>query len=515
MPQRRILFNDGTALLAFRSNRGAILPEGRFTADAQGIESFGAYLRQHPRSLFALLADVPEEGFQLEEIPYCTGKDRSAIVTRKLAQYFYGTPYAVAAAQGRLKSGRRDEQLLLMALTRPQQVDPWLGALRAHNVALAGMYSLPQVIGNLLPRESAEPLLLISQTGSGLRQTFFAERKLRFSRLTPLATGSAEEAAIAATLEAGKMHQYLAGQRLIERNKPLLTRVLVHPAQIAAMRARCHDTAELHFEFVDLLQEATRAGLRSPLANSHAEILFCHLLAKAPPKEQFAPAAARAHYRLWQARFGIKAAGAIILVAGLMFAAKQGLGLMNLREQTAQLQEQIRLDQQRYDAALQALPKIPLSNDNLRALVDKYDQIDKRAAGPAPLLVQLSQSLDAFPAIAVEQLEWSIADELAPLTSLVGGTTKSAGSTPPPAMAAGPYAHVVVVAKLPIGMVGDQRGQLKLVADFTQHMGTAPGSLVAILNPPVDTQSGKTLRSDDDDRIPEAPKFVFRLTRKL
>jgi hypothetical protein len=64
-------------------------------------------------------------------------------------------------------------------------------------------------------------------------------------------------------------------------------------------------------------------------------------------------------------------------------------------------------------------------------------------------------------------------------------------------------------------MVGDQRGQLKLVADFTQHMGSQPDTLVTVLNPPVDTQSGKTLRSGDETRVAEAPRFVFRLTRKL
>jgi hypothetical protein len=79
----------------------------------------------------------------------------------------------------------------------------------------------------------------------------------------------------------------------------------------------------------------------------------------------------------------------------------------------------------------------------------------------------------------------------------------------------GPYTQATAVARLPITMVGDHRGQLSLVADFARHLGMAPDTLVVILQPPVDTQSGKTLKSGDEKSLPEAPKFIFRVTRKL
>jgi hypothetical protein len=82
-------------------------------------------------------------------------------------------------------------------------------------------------------------------------------------------------------------------------------------------------------------------------------------------------------------------------------------------------------------------------------------------------------------------------------------------------MASGPYAIATVAAQLPLGMAGDHRGQLKLVADFAKHLGAEPDTLVTILQQPVDTQSEKTLKSGDETNIQEAPKFSFRMTRKL
>lgn len=508
MPQRRILFLDSTRLAAYRIGGGTVTAEGAFVADTAGLAAFGTYLGQHRHSLFMLLTEVADEGFQLEDIPAAKGRDRDAIVTRKLAQYFYGTPFTAAQSHGRLPDGRRDERLLMMALTQPQNFEPWLAVLRDHQAILRGIYSLPQVVQQLVPRQPGGQLLLITRTRAGLRQTFCVDGQLRFSRLTPLATGTNDEAAMATALEANKTHQYLASQRLIERGKPLLTRVLAHPAQLAALQERCRDAPQLHFEVADLLQEARRVGLRSPLAEGQAELLFCHLLARRPPAAQLAPPAERRYYRLWQTRFALKGVSAVVLAAGLLFAAKQGLDILQTNETTAQIRQQTQLDQQRYDTALQALPKIPLSTDNLRALVDRYDEVIRRAKGPAPLFVQLSQSLDAFPRIALDRIEWRVSERIEAIQG-------SAPQPVPPALATGPYAEAIVDARLPLASVGDQRGQLTLVAEFTKHLGTAPDTLVAILQPPVDTQSGKTLKSGDENRSPEAPKFTFRLIRKL
>jgi hypothetical protein len=64
-------------------------------------------------------------------------------------------------------------------------------------------------------------------------------------------------------------------------------------------------------------------------------------------------------------------------------------------------------------------------------------------------------------------------------------------------------------------MAGNQRSQLTRVADFARHLGTAPDTQVTILQQPVDTQSGQTLRSGGEKRTLEAPRFSFRLIRKL
>lgn len=514
MPQRRVLFFDSLRLTAYRVQGGAVLHEASFAGDEAGLVAFGDYLKQHRRSLFLILADAAEESFQTEDIPYSTGKDRQAILRRKLAQHFYGTPYALALSQGRLKSGRRDERLLLMALTQPQHFEPWVAVLRRNQAILAGIYSLPQTIFGLGPAKQTGQLLLLTLTHAGLRQTFFDDGQMRFSRLTPLIHDSTDASALAAASEAVKMHQYLASQRLIERDKPLATQVFVHPAEAAAMRNHCHSNTSLHFEIVDLLDVAHRAGLRSPLVNSRADMLFCHLLVGKTPAEQFAQAGELEYYRLWQTRFGLKTAGALALAGAVLFVVHRGLDVMQVQDNLQQARQQTRINQVQYTAKMQALPQIPITTDDLRTMIGRYDQVAQRAQGPAPLLAQISRSLDKFPRINIDRIEWAIVEQVLPPGASVGAATAAQAPIPPHLMN-GPYAQATVGATLPIGMVGDHRGQLSLVADFAKHLGTAPDTLVAILQLPVDTQSGKTLKSGDERSIPEAPKFIFRVTRKL
>lgn len=507
MPARRLLFVDATRLSAHRWQLGALHDEGEFTADEAGLAALAEYLGQHRGSIFYLIADVAEEGFQIEDIPYVQGRDRIAIIKRKLGQYFYGTPLAVALSLGRNKDGRRDEKMLFTALTRPQQFEPWLEVLRLAHTQLVGVFSMPMVLAAMaaVPAGRPEPSLLISITRGGLRQTFFDHGQLRFSRLTPLATGGIDEAAVTSTIEAAKIYQYLAGQRLIARGTPLATRILAHPSQQQAFRARCQDTAELRFEFVDLLAEAARHGLKTPPTDSHGERLFMHLLVRHTPRHQLAPSAERHFYRLWQLRFALLSAGVVSLMAGLMVAAKHTINYFEIADRANLMRTEAESSRRRYDAILQTLPKTPLSTDNLRALMNQYEHLEKRSPGPEPTYAVISRALERSPRVELSRLAWSLA----------GRPDNVPTAKAPAATATGGQIVTELHGHLPLGMAGDHRAQIAAIEAFADGLRAAdPGAEVRVLTMPFDLESGKSLKSGTDDTRVETPKFTLRMVRK-
>jgi hypothetical protein len=519
MPARRLLFLDTAGLTAYLWQSGQLLREGSFAADDAGALAFGEYLLGHRETLFQLLVDVAEEGFQIEDVPYVQGRDRQTLVARKLGQFFYGTPLTAAISLGRQKSGRRDERILFAGLTGYSHIEPWLQPMRQAECRLAGIHSMPLAIASALGGllAGSDSTLVITVSPGGLRQTFFDHGQLRFSRLTPMTGDSIEEIAVACGLETDKIYQYLASQRLIVRGTPLDTLVLAHPAHQEVIRNRCPDTQERHLRFHDLLDLATRSGLRTPPASSFSEGLFLHMLLHKPPRQQLAPAAERRHYRLWQARTGLHAAALATLTVGLLFAGQQGLRWQGLAEDNATLRAQIDSQRQRYDSILQALPKIPISNEELRQLTDRHETLVRRSPGLEPLLLPLSRGLDRAPGVELTRLTWHLSSRpdgdrpmaAEPQGRTIPGTAAAGSSTEA-------YAVLEVEAQLPARSAAAPRSQRQTIEGLAAAIGADGSTRATITAMPMETESSKTIRSSGEAAAPTGPQgFGLRLVRTL
>jgi len=521
MPQRRLFYLDANRLTAYHWHAGKMTAEGSFSADATGFDAFSAYLAQHKQNLFYLLADVVEEGFQPDVIPHVQGRDRTAMLRRKNDQYFHGAPLNLAIALGRETTGRRDDKVLFLALTKPQLFEPWLAALRDAEAQLVGVYSLPLVANAFAKahvgrnRDHPTQFLLVSVTRAGLRQTYIDRGQLRFSRLTPLSGGSLDEITAACSNESAKIYQYLIGYRLFERGAKLTTLVLTHPAQTTSFQERCRDTGDVHFEFLDLIAESGRYGLKTLPNDSHCETFFLHMMARNAPREQFAEAAERRLYRLWQTRLALNTASIVILLSCLMFSAKQLIQLYNLQEDTHQVQQLAETTGLQYAVALKALPQMPFTSNNLRALIDRYDTLVKHTPTLDPIYQRISAALQQAQRVELDRIDWKL-----------GGNPDEGKQTAEGPAKAVPAGKVVqsnelfviadVYAQLPIGLKNDERTLKSIIDAFNAALIKDGKVQVRILKLPFDVESTKTLRSSDDDAaVVEVPKFSVRILQKL
>lgn len=516
MPQRRLLYLDTNHLSAFLWQGGSLREEGNFSAGDEGIATFSEYLHKHHRSNFYLLADIAEEGFQIEALPYTQGADRRALLTRKLGQYFYGSPLAAAISFGREKSGRRDEKFLFTALTRPQLFEPWLAAMRTTQVQFAGVYSLPllgtQLLDKIQPPRTQ--CLLITLTRGGVRQSYFENGQIRFSRLTPLSASGAVEAAAACAAEAAKIHQYLLGQRLVSRGTPLPVITLAHPAHTGAFLDLCRNTEDLQFQIVDLHALGHTCGLKSLPLDSRSEALFLHLLAQRPPRDQFAPAADRRFFRLWQARSVLTSTGAIALLGCLLFAGKQFYEVIDLRSRTEETRAQATSEGEKYAAIQKTYPPMPTSTDTLRTVINRYDDIEKRSAPLEPLYLSISGGLQDAPRVEVERIDWLLSAN--PDDGAQAQDTRRPAAAPSDKSGASMHAIAVVHGTLPAAMASDQRGQLDAINGLAAALRKDAALKVTILRLPFDIESGKSLKSGGDSALGAAqPKFAVHISRKL
>ena len=511
MTSQRLLYLSPHQMTAYRWQSGVLAYEETFSPSDAGLQQFNRYLAQNLQSTFSLLANVAEEGFQIETIPYLQGADRRKIIERKLDQAFFNTPLSTALSLGHEKSRRKDERLLLAALTNPAAFQPWLDILREAQVALAGIYSIPLLAPLLFKklRLAQEPCLLLTVQDQSVRQSYFEKGELHFSRLTSLQHSSIGSIAQTFATESLKLQQYLSSQRLIGRSQAITAHILAHPGAFKSIRTSCIDTPTVHFNILDITECAERTGLKTVPQDTHSESLFLHLLMINRPAVQFAGEDLRHNFRISQIRSLLQGIGAMALIGCLLLSGKLLFDTHEIRQNTEALRNEATLARQRYGDIVSTFPQVPADNDTLKNAIDRYLAQERRSTTPIGLYRELSRALNSEPAIELDRLDWKI-----------GGTESNAGTASQQEADSKPVPEdsesLVVQGSLRLGDNPEARQLLSTFNRFVTVLRANPALQVEILQQPFDIESGKPLRSGDPSSEGNPPrKFSLQIIRKI
>jgi hypothetical protein len=491
-------------MAAWHWRKGALVREAAFPPTEAGFRQFAHYLAQNPKSTFSLLVNVADESFHIETIPYLRGADRQTVIRRRLAQTFFNTPFSAALSLGHEKSRRRDERLLLANLANPAFFRPWLDGIQAMDATLSGIFSLPLIVPELfrILRFPPEPCLLLSIQDQSIRQSFLDRGELHFSRLTPLQQGNIAGLAQAFSTESARLQQYLSSQRLIGRGQTLTAHILAHPGAFPSIREHCADTPAIRFNLLDITECAKRAGLASVPQDTRAETLFLHLLAARPPATQFAGEDLRHGFRIQRIRSVLRCAGLAVLAAGLALAGKYEYDARRIAQNAVALQAEAARARRHYDEVVETFPQLPIDNETLKRVIERYLAEERRSATPTAFYRQISRALEAEPAVEIDRLDWE-----------AGGFAGEGGN---PSALPENSESIVMRGRLRLEARASARQVLVAFDRFVDAL-RAGGLRVEILGQPLDVASGSSLRSGDTEREAqerEKPRdFGLRLRR--
>ncbi|MFX4226730.1 MAG: hypothetical protein ACFHHU_02180 [Porticoccaceae bacterium] len=127
-------------------DKGVLNHNAVFSADEHSFDVFGRFLDSHIDFPVIIVADVIEESFRYDSIAHVSSNDRKAILNRKLEYLFRDTVYRTAKVVEREATGRRDDKVLLSALTKPDQLEPWVKLIVERNMAIQAITSAAYVI---------------------------------------------------------------------------------------------------------------------------------------------------------------------------------------------------------------------------------------------------------------------------------------------------------------------------------------------------------------------------------
>ena len=529
--QKRALLIRANGAEAYTLRRGAITLEAAFALDE--LELFEGYCQSRRDSLFVLLADLVEEDFQLETIPYVVGPTRRQLLARKFEQLYRNMPYRACSSLGREKnpapdSRRRDELVLFMALTNSQALNPWLEVMHATRNQVRGVYSLA-VASSWLGAHfdlAGRGVLAVTLNRAGLRQVYLEGGQPRFARLAAFDVQDMTGAGTRIATEIARTQQYLATLRWLRRDAGPLPVVLVCPPGVrASWRAACVNTDRLEFEFTDLAMLAAprnKSGLgglsESSSDNLYADSLWAAGALNALPKINFAPAWAGEHYALWRWRAAITATGAATCAVGIAAGAVLFGQAKTIDFQADRHMADMGRANLQYQQVAKSFPQTLTTPEHLKNAVLALDPWVIRPLTPEPILIQISQALTQAPAFALEKIEWlSTANPDSP-----SGSGAAARATPAPraagsiATAVERYEVVILTGALSQERAATPRRKVAAARTAIDALRRIPGVEVTPVRLPMDVSPSGVLKGGDEETAAAdaAEPIVLRLTRK-
>lgn len=536
MAARHIVYVTNENVVSLVARGGRLAGRKVFAVAGTAKEDFEGHLASLASIPTHVITDLAEEDFRVDTIPHLGGRDQEAVLTRKLSQIFRNTPYKHAIAQGREPEGRRDDRVVYTAITNGEVLRPWVEALEKLQVPVEGIHSAAVFSGRLLEElELVFPhaLLVTFTPGDSLRQTYFRDKEIKFSRLTPISMEEGESLGALLAGEVGRTWQYLDSLRYFTPADQLEVCVLLHAKDRPTVAAALSDYDQVKCRLLDIGQVAEKLGMKPAPLTSSAEEVLAHLFLRRRGDNHYASPGLRRFALLRKARHVIAGAAGAILAAGLAFGGWNLASALENRELDAATARRIQDANREYEQITRSIPSLGADGQTMRDTVAFYSRSLREYPTLLALLLPVSSVLDRYPAIRLSQVAWQAADDenampsivpmsprdAPPLKSVAGAA--GAGAAPPPQAQQGetPFSsgrHAVALLEGTVEVEGMEfRKALALVEALAEDIAKLPGYRASIVDSPLDVTSRVAIAAKlgAGEPGPSRARFSLRVSR--
>ncbi|MBL8523851.1 MAG: hypothetical protein JNN20_09190 [Betaproteobacteria bacterium] len=531
------LTNDKLTTLVWGG--GSIVERNVFSASEADSIEFGEYIAQHAASPTYFVTDLIEEDFRTDTVPHLRGNDRDAVLGRKLAQLYRASNFRHAIVQDREEEGRRDDRVLYHAITNPDLLTPWLAVLEKAEVPLEGIYS-SAVLSAGLPKELGlfftHTLLVTIVPDFGLRQTYFQNKQIKFSRLTPIIYDEGQSVGSLIAAEISRTWQYLDSLRYFAGGDTLEVCMLVHARDHAMIAEAARSFPLLKYRFLDIEEVAAKIKLKPGPVSSHAEEVLVHLYAQSSIENHFAEKEQTRYAAFRKAKIALYGVTAGLLAIG---AAGAGFNLYQAAAVSAEIDKrepQLRQLKTEYQAIAKEISGQAAATDTVRDSSSFFRaQMRPQPAAPGVFLKELASVWSKYPGMQLLQVVWmphhdrdftppsqAAAPRAAQSIRSEAKAIQGAPATPSPLVAApnegdaslpGNKFEILIVEGSVERFKGDYRAALDSIDRLLGELNKTPNLKASAITLPVDTRSGALLRAVQLPQETDRLLFTLKIVR--
>ena len=454
-------------------------------------------------------------------------------MARKLSQIFRNTPFRYAQVQGRESEGRRDDRVIYTAITNPEALRVWLEMIERLKVPLEGIHSAAVFSGVLLDELDLlfpHALLVTFTPGDAMRQTYFRDREIKFSRLSPIDLGEGQTLGGMIAEETTRTWQYLDSLRNFAPEDRLEVCVLVHKNDRAAVEPALRDFAQLQYRLLDMDEVAIKLALKPPPLDSTAEEVMVHLFLLRKIPNHFATPEMRRYAIRRSARILLTQLSLALIGVSLAWGAWNIWGVYGETDQ--RLSSQVVGLNRESDEILHSLPSFGVGGACMRDAV-AYNGALRRFPTVTEFLVPSPGSC-AYPDVKLTQVAWEATDDpkatpriratamhdppsvkSASRTAATAAQANADKDVANPPFAGGRYEVALLEATVRVPN-NDFRGARAQVERLVNDIGQIEGFSADVTDSPLDTSPTLELSAhlqDHDSKMMDS-RFVLRIVRE-
>jgi len=412
---KRLFYFTGYRLTVLHWKGRALVGSSSFEPTESGLDNFRSYLRQTENIPGKFLVDVIEEDFRNEKIPHVGSKDRSSVINRLIDRYYRSSQdYCYSEIIGRVKDGRKDDIVLIGAMTNPQLIQPWLSVLDECDVTLSGIWTLPLISKKLLKIIKATNgvvLLVSQQVNSNVRQTLFRDGKLISSRQSIINQDMSDISGIGklAAPEVNRTMEFLRAQNLVGSDEVINMHILGSNEQLQSLQQSFESDGRQSVIIHPIAEVQNKLGLKG-VAEKFSDNVFAWLcVSQSLSASHYGERHSFNRYYNRLAATALYVASLLAVIAGVLITESNISAALEYEKSIVLLGQEEKSYKALYAKKFKDFEEVFQNAGVMNSAVELAEQIKiNSATSPLDFLINLSNviSQEELGTVHIDKIEW-------------------------------------------------------------------------------------------------------------
>lgn len=412
---KRLFYFTGYRLSVMHWKGKQLQGHSSFEPTEVGLEMFRSYLAQTEKIPSKFLVDVIEEDFRNETIPHVGSKDRNSVVNRLVDRFYRSSrEYSYSEVIGREKDGRKDDVVLIGAITNPQLIQPWLTIIDECEVPLSGIWTLPLISRALLKTIKATSgivLLVSQQVNSNVRQSLFRDGRLISSRQSIINQDINDISGIGelALPEVNRTIEFFRTQNLIGESESINLHVLGSEQQLISLSGSFKDDEKQKVSIHSISDVLDKLGLKDVDAKFSDGVFSWLCVQQNLVASHYGEPGSFRRYQNKLAATALYAASLLALVISVLLTEANISDAIEYEKSIILLNQEERNYKELYTKKFEDFEEVFQNAGVMTSAVDLAAQIKRNSlTSPLDFLITLSDifSKESLSNIQIDKIEW-------------------------------------------------------------------------------------------------------------